>query len=135
MLSFFFFFFLPFASSLPRHDADTAESDPSCAVALLAGSRQRAPLALGDAPWLDAGWLRGGENCEQSRLSHLFGAGVAWIDVGVGEVLSALHRSSLVVLTSDHGASWLGKGSPYEAGRRVRVPHVRSHAHAPGPFH
>ena len=38
-------------------------------------------------------------------------------------VLRHVHpRHSLVVLTADHGASFLGKGSPYEAG--IRVPLV-----------
>ena len=53
----------------------------------------------------------------------MFAAGLAWIDRGVGQLLSRLHpRHSLVVLTSDHGASFLGKGAPYEAG--IRVPMV-----------
>ena len=43
-------------------------------------------------------------------------------DVSIARLLRTLHRHSLVVLTADHGASWLGKGSPYEAG--VAVPLV-----------
>ena len=80
-------------------------------------------LALDGCPWIDPSWLRAKENCEQRRLAHLFAASLAWIDRGVGKLLSSVHpRHSLIVLTSDHGASWLGKGSPYEAG--VRVPLV-----------
>ena len=77
-------------------------------------------IALSKDRWIDPSWLLAKENCEQRRLAHLFAAGLAWIDIGVGKLLKSLHpKQSMVILTSDHGASFLGKGSPYEAGIRV----------------
>ena len=98
--------------SRSRSGAEDDAFGPSDAVA----------LDMPHSPWLHRSWLRGAEHCEQSRLSHLFAAGLGWIDQSIGRVLSSLHRSSLVVLTADHGASFLGKGAPYEAG--ITVPLV-----------
>ena len=97
-------------------DSSRASHPRSCAAAKEAALLRAISL---NEPWLDRSWLLAADNCEQRRLSSLFVAGLAWLDGSVGALVSALHRNSLVVLTADHGASWLGKGSPYEAGITV----------------
>ena len=106
------------SSLLSKSSAPSRSYAEACAT--LAAPTLDAAISLRGAPWIDPAWLLARENCEQRRLAHLFASGLAWIDHGVGTLISQLHPlHSLVVLTSDHGASFLGKGSPYEAGIRV----------------
>eukprot|EP00967_Tisochrysis_lutea_P053069 scaffold65870_cov35-Tisochrysis_lutea.AAC.1 len=61
----------------------------------------------------------------QARFARLFLSGLSWFDTAVATLLDEIEAlkataSTMVVYTADHGATFLGKGAPYEAG--VRVP-------------
>ena len=93
------------ALGAPQSLADLAHcvEGPGQPAAHLARAPRLESVLSVSAPWLDPAWLLARENCEQRRLAHLFAAGLAWIDHGIGEILRHLHpRHSLVLLTSDH---------------------------------